>query len=882
MLLLYILADPKGWLVLWAIFAILYFLLLPKIGLDRKLALLPFIADGKLSGIYFKNKRYYYHVVSITAIFLMAGCYLRYYGRGEMSALFGIGFLLLGMLIYRIFHVVLRWKIAKSFHKNTFFCILTVLIPITFLLLLRKKEKFYNGPAYRFSRFIKKPLRYAYYFVTETAFAVIAAALLLGVGYMALNVYMPRPMVIMNLLEKEDKVADVRGDGIIVDRKASMGSEYQKLDSVYAPVREKYFPDHSNDRSVVVLEYIIGSNLEDAAGLASFNIDQIKKATSSGSSLKFAIEAGGSRRWFTDGIDDETLGRYEIADGKLTKIERLDSNASMSEPQQLYDFLVWAKNTYKADRYMLVFWDHGGGLSSGYGQDDIHKRSDTAFGTLMNDEIVEAIDKSGMKFDLIGYDACLMQSIEIVKAMEPYADYFLASEETESGDGWFYTSAFELLAKNPGIDTEEFGREMISSFDVYNTTLRDGEKQGETTLSLIDLSRINTGYDLLMNLYDKQDKAIKASAEDYQDISVAATVSYKFANNEQIDLIHYLTLLDGSDYDDSIVSSEEIENIINHLRSAIVYRNAVSNDGIYGLAVTFPYDKISSYNDEHKQFVAFDMEQTRNFYDDYFSVMAYQKKMAGETYEIFGTQIPLDDDYTEEDWYVQGFEDYVDIPVFIDIPLKEEDGGYELELPENVWKIIVDSREVYYQKCDEGWRYLGTDEAGMLDENDRPLVSTDGYWIHIGNQLISYETKDAVSTDEGVVYKGTTRALLNDSREIILDIEWEPVNDDTADEVTGKITGYEFADNESFFMEKGKYELKPGDTIRFIFDYYNEEGKLIKSEPYGKSIVVTSMSALKVNDRYLGECDLKYGIILIDAYQRSFATEMLESHIPSN
>ena len=203
-------------------------------------------------------------------------------------------------------------------------------------------------------------------------------------------------------------------------------------------------------------------------------------------------------------------------------------------------------------------------------------------------------------------------------------------------------------------------------------------------------------------------------------------------------------------------------------------------------------------------------------------------------------------------------------------------------MPENVWKIIVDSREVYYQKCDEGWRYLGTDEAGMLDENDRPLVSTDGYWIHVGNQLISYETKDAVSTDEGVVYKGTTRALLNDSREIILDIEWEPVNDDTADEVTGKITGYEFADNESFFMEKGKYELKPGDTIRFIFDYYNEEGKLIKSEPYGKSIVVTSMSALKVNDRYLGECDLKYGIILIDAYQRSFATEMLESHIPAN
>ena len=229
-----------------------------------------------------------------------------------------------------------------------------------------------------------------------------------------------------------------------------------------------------------------------------------------------------------------------------------------------------------------------------------------------------------------------------------------------------------------------------------------------------------------------------------------------------------------------------------------------------------------------------------------------------------------------------GHETYEEFPSYVLQRINRCVFVHPEEVAENVWKIIVDSREVYYQKCDEGWRCLGTDEAGMLDENDRPLVSTDGYWIHVGNQLISYETKDAVSTDEGVVYKGTTRALLNDSREIILDIEWEPVNDDTADEVTGKIIGYEFADNESFFMEKGKYELKPGDTIRFIFDYYNEEGKLIKSEPYGKSIVVTSMSALKVNDRYLGECDLKYGIILIDAYQRSFATEMLESHIPAN
>ncbi len=59
LLVLYILADPKGWIVLWALSALIYFSLLPKLGLDRKLALIPFLAEKQLSGIYFKNRRFF-------------------------------------------------------------------------------------------------------------------------------------------------------------------------------------------------------------------------------------------------------------------------------------------------------------------------------------------------------------------------------------------------------------------------------------------------------------------------------------------------------------------------------------------------------------------------------------------------------------------------------------------------------------------------------------------------------------------------------------------------------------------------------------------------------------------------------------------------------
>ena len=140
--------------------------------------------------------------------------------------------------------------------------------------------------------------------------------------------------------------------------------------------------------------------------------------------------AGGSNRWFTSGISDKSLGRYVIENGQVRLIQQLDSTVSMSQPQELADFLIWARENYPSDRYMLVFWDHGGGLCSGYGQDYINKRKDNEYGTILINEIVDAIRQSGMKFDLIGFDACLMQDAEIAMALEPYADYYLASEET--------------------------------------------------------------------------------------------------------------------------------------------------------------------------------------------------------------------------------------------------------------------------------------------------------------------------------------------------------------------------------------------------------------------------------------------------------------------
>ena len=54
----------------------------------------------------------------------------------------------------------------------------------------------------------------------------------------------------------------------------------------------------------------------------------------------------------------------------------------------------------------------------------------------MSDAFSASFD--GQPFELIGFDACLMASVEMASVASPYAKYMVASEEVEPGSGWDY------------------------------------------------------------------------------------------------------------------------------------------------------------------------------------------------------------------------------------------------------------------------------------------------------------------------------------------------------------------------------------------------------------------------------------------------------------
>ena len=366
----------------------------------------------------------------------------------------------------------------------------------------------------------------------------------------------------------------------------------------------------------------------------------------------------------------------------------------------------------------------------------------------------------------------------------------------------------------------------------------------------------------------------------YANMSAARSGAYQFADKEQVDMISYLTNLKKADYKQQVASDEELDRIADTARACVVYHNSDSADGINGLAIDYPYKELIMYSDEYKQLKEVEYSTEQNFFDTFCSIMAAQQMNTYPEDDSFISKL-MHYDYSKEEWYIKGFEDYDTTDLFIDIPVKETENGYLPELPEKTWDTILDCEVASYLETEEGLLYIGREHFADDDGNGHPLVSMDGIWAHINGQVVCYEAEDPIVTDEGIVYRGTVKAKLNGTENITMHIEWDPVSEETDSEFTGYVTGYSRDDDKhAFFMRKGLEQFVTGDTVEFVFDFYDEQGKLIKTGTYGDKMHVITEDQITVRDEmFKSGTVVSYFGILTDVYQRELITEEIREQV---
>ncbi len=331
--------------------------------------------------------------------------------------------------------------------------------------------------------------------------------------------------------------------------------------------------------------YVIGSDLESKAGAASDDFEEMKKSGIDTDKTNVVIFTGGCKKWFVD-ISNQTNTVVKLESDGLYAYAETDENMNMADPETLLTFIDYAYEEFPAENYSLIFWDHGGGPVLGYGVDELNGRD-----SLTLDELDAALKFSHFKekkLEWVGFDACLMSSIEVADVLDDYADYLIASQETEPGAGWNYLFLSEF---NRTSEPERIADRILGEYSKYYD--ENAKMKMDLTLACMNLSKTKETVEAVDSLFSKMQDDLDRG--EYYDISVArdqmkcfGVMNGKGNAYDLVDLKDCAAKLSG-------FYRAEADELSRQIDDFVVNNNAnVSN--ACGVSIYFPFDNIKLYD----------------------------------------------------------------------------------------------------------------------------------------------------------------------------------------------------------------------------------------------------------------------------------------------
>ncbi|NLM58750.1 MAG: peptidase C11 [Clostridium sp.] len=612
--------------------------------------------------------------------------------------------------------------------------------------------------------------------------------------------------------------------------------------------------------TATVMIYMCGTDLESRSGLASSDLNEMIDAQIS-DKVNIIVETGGTTKWQNSIVKSNSNQRYKVTKKGLELLEGNLGKKPMVDPETLSDFIKYCKNNFPADRYFLIMWDHGGGSISGFGYDQ-HFPGDS----MTLDEIGIALKNGNCSFDLIGFDACLMATLETALVLEPYADYMIASEEVEPGIGWYYTGWITALSQNTSIPTTELGKKLIDDY-VREVERRTPRSQG--TLSLIDLAELKGTVPATFAKFATSTKRL-VDNDDYKIVSKARANTKEFAKSSkinQIDLIHFV----------ENIGTPEAKSFAKALRGCIKYNRTSKNiTNANGVSIFFPYDSLSKLNSMLETYERIGInDEYRECIKSFANVTAggqIVSDSSGNMLQVLLESILGNGQTTTESLGAEALEsllneflssgDYSSITGLVgnslgwldidrikssvdyyaknrltagDLKITEKNGQRVLSLSEEQWDLVHHMEMNVFIDDGEGFIDLGLDNVYEYNEDGDLIMEFDGTWLALNGHIVSYYMMTDDHYGDTYSIKGRVPALLNGK---LVDIIIVFDNENPYGVVQGAQIRYD-AETETETVSKGLIEIKAGDKIDFLCDYYTYDGEYIDTYFLGEQYTAT-------------------------------------------
>lgn len=277
----------------------------------------------------------------------------------------------------------------------------------------------------------------------------------------------------------------------------------------------------------------------------------------------------------------ERLGGITINNVVLTGVGD-DEDLNMGALQTLEDFVRYCMQNYRADYYILDIWNHGDGWRAG---GTVNKPSITK-GISWDEEsgddylsiaevrqaLGNVVATVGRKIDIIYFDACLMQMVEVAYELRNTAYYIVASEDPVPGSGANYIRALEKIKELDNVSALNLALELYNAYkEEYFSTV-------ESTFSVID----NSGIDLLV-------QALNTFAENLTNKTITEILNARY-NTRNIaytnnGIYYYADLYSFAQNIQSVQGAIDVMNSIEQIVKANYYNTLPAT---YGISIYFP------------------------------------------------------------------------------------------------------------------------------------------------------------------------------------------------------------------------------------------------------------------------------------------------------
>lgn len=576
--------------------------------------------------------------------------------------------------------------------------------------------------------------------------------------------------------------------------------------------------------------------------------------------VKIVFQTGGASRWSMTGVNPNRSQRF-VYDSEGFGLVEEKPIQNMGNADTLADFLKFCKEDYSADHQMVVFWNHGGGAfglcyDELYGNDMLSlKEMQDAFGQVYEKE------EENPPFEIIGFDACLMATVETAEALHGYASYLVASEETEPGEGWDYTAWVGKLAENTKMNGAQVGKAIADSYIEYyaNQSIQLdwlGVDYG-CTFSVVDIAKAHEVYEAYGRLAAS---ALKESFEYpavMSALGMAASGSVRYADTSY----KVYNMLDLGLFMDNLMElyPEEAGEVVRAVQESVIYNRTTSfEQDSQGLSVYFPAEI------EDLSGLVFYLNYLNEICADEDVKALYYYKLAGCLNEEMQK-------YADSKGYGNA--------KILDTTSLEQLAGAEIEILENGnFSLHVDPEAtaliqdysmnlVKYDEKEDKVIYYGEDQFLALEEGGRLYTDFEGEWISINGHILSIEKID--STESSIRYRAPVAINGEDSYLILAyDFETEQMS----------ILGVRSMEESGEILTRNMNNIKAGDKLQAIYDTNTLDSDVIVKE-YGKRFTYWSNS--RVEDQTLENGTYLVSITITDTRGDEYYTPVVQFSMQS-